>query len=194
LQGNFQVKQMGQITSKAEFARMQGWNKSTVTRKAAAGQIVLTDDGRVDVEASTERLKLTRDPYKDGVRERHKRERQQRSGAVATSDAPRVDPSDTSYVLLQRARAEAEAHRAALLRMEREEKEGKLADTEAVRKHAFDAGRSARNAIFNLQHRLDPLLAGETDPAKRAALWDQELRSVCTELARACEQQHYGSH
>jgi len=182
---------MGQITTKADYARMQGWNKSTVTRKAAAGLIVLTEDGRVDVEASAERLKLTRDPYKDGVRERHERERQQRAGATET---PRVEPNDTSYVLLQRARAEAEAHRAALLRMEREEKEGKLADTDAVRKHAFDAARSARNAIFNLQHRLDPLLAGETDAAKRAALWDQELRSVCSELAKACEEPTHGSH
>jgi len=38
--------------SQAEFARMNGWDRSYVTRLKQAGRLVMTADGRVDVEAS----------------------------------------------------------------------------------------------------------------------------------------------
>jgi hypothetical protein len=38
---------------------------------------------------------------------------------------------------------------------------------------------------MNLRYRIDPLLAGESDPAKRAEIWDRETRQICEEIARA---------
>jgi hypothetical protein len=38
---------------------------------------------------------------------------------------------------------------------------------------------------MNLRFRIDPLLAGEPDPAKRAEIWDRETRLICEEIARA---------
>jgi hypothetical protein len=39
--------------------------------------------------------------------------------------------------------------------------------------------------VMNLRFRIDPLLAGESDPAKRAEIWDRETRQICEEIARA---------
>lgn len=174
------------VESKADFARRKGWNKGTVTRAAQAGRIVLTEDGRVDVEASEARLMASRDPYKDGVRERLERERAAKGIKPTTDESLRADPNDSSYVILQKARAEGEAHKTALLSMERAEREGSLADVGEVERRAFAAAREGRNALFALQYRLDPLLAAEPDLAKRAALWDRELRAMAAQIGAAC--------
>ena len=184
--------------TKAEFARLKGWNRSTVTRYAEASKIVVTAAGLVDVEASEHRLAAAADPYKDGVRMRHQRARQHkgvhgsgtdgRSGAAGEHyGSPRMDPNDTSYQKLQKARAEAEAERATLLRIEREEKEGLVCDAEAVRKASFNTSRPAMSAIMNLRFRIDPLLMGEPDAAKRSEIWDLELRAVCDEIIRSSD-------
>lgn len=170
------------LESKAAFARRKGWNRSSVTRYAQAGKIVVTAKGLVDVEASEALLAAVADPLREGVRQRHEREREER-GQV--DDGLRADPKDTGYQLLTKHRAAAEQSRAGLLHLELEEKEGRLGDTEAMRRQAFKAARASRDAVMNLRYRLDPLLAGEPDPAKRAQLWDTELRQICEELARA---------
>jgi hypothetical protein len=181
--------------TKAEFARLKGWNRSTVTRYAEANKIVLTAAGLVDVEASEHRLAAAADPYKDGVRMRHQRERQHKgvhgsqvaSGTGGEEYGPRIDPNDTSYQTLQKARAAAETERATLLRIEREEKEGLVCDAEAVRKASFNTSRPAMSAIMNMRFRIDPLLMVETDAAKRSEIWDRELRAVCDEIIRASD-------
>jgi DNA-binding transcriptional ArsR family regulator len=54
----------------------------------------------------------------------------------------------------------------------------------AVRQRAFRCARTGRDGAMAIQYRLGPLLAAETDPAKRAEMWDRELRQLCEELAR----------
>jgi hypothetical protein len=79
------------LESKAAFARRKGWNRSTATRYAQAGKIVVTADGLVDVEASEERLAASKDPLKEGVRQRHERGRRS-AVAIAARPARRRSP------------------------------------------------------------------------------------------------------
>jgi hypothetical protein len=136
------------LESKAAFARRKGWNRSTATRYAEAGKIVVTTDGLVDVEASERLLDQAKDPLKEGVRQHHQRERRRRDGGhdhggrgQERESGTRVDPNDTSYQLLTKHRAAAEATRAELLRLELEEKEGRLVDAEVARKRTFQLSR-----------------------------------------------------
>ena len=62
------------IESKAAFARRLGVNKSTVTRAAEAGRIVLTPRGQVEVEKSLERWHATKGARSD-VAARHAEKR-----------------------------------------------------------------------------------------------------------------------
>jgi len=169
--------------SLAQFARRKGWHRSTATRRAQQGKLVLTEAGLVDVEASEARLAATSDPTKEGVRQRHARNRQ----SAGAGDTTKASSNDTTYQLLTKHRAAAEYNRAELLRLELEEKEGRLVDADAVRKYAFGLARAARNALVHLRFRIDPLLAGETDRAKRMEVWDRETRAICDELARGLD-------
>lgn len=172
------------LESKADFARRMGWNRGTPTIYEKRGKIVVDKaTGKVDVEASMERLKVTADLMKEGVRQRHAQGRQQHEPG-GDEETLRVQPNDTAYQLLTKHRAAREAEEAAMARMEREEKEGLLVNTEAVRKRALQTARGARDAVMNLRYRIDPLLAGEVDPVKRAEIWDRELRLICEEISR----------
>lgn len=181
--------------TRAQFARLKGWKNGTVSAYISAKKILLTPAGLVDVDATEKRLKETADPRYDGVRARHARERVNRQrqteglSPVEDTEQPglRASAGDDSYVILQKAKAAAEVERAALLRMEREAKEGALCETEFVRKSAFATSRAAMEAIMNLRFRIDPLLSGESDEAKRAAIWESELRAICTEIQRATD-------
>ena len=176
------------LESKAAFARRKGWNRSTATRYARDGKLVVTESGMVDVAASEARLAAAADPLKEGVRARHRdgrRDRGREPGADDSGEATRADPNDSAYQLLTKHRAATEASKAELARLELEEKQGKLGEIEAMRKRAHQSSRRARDAILNLRYRVDPLLAGEADPVKRAEIWDRELRQVCEELARS---------
>lgn len=190
--------------TKAEFARLKGWNRSTVTRYADAEKLVMTSDGLVDVDASELRLKALADASKEGVRLRHERERALRDAGGeyrgepgrhqgdgrdgSRGDSTRPDPTDSSYLQLQKHRADSEAHRAALLSMERAEKEGRLVDRDMVRKLAFETGRLVQSRLMSMRHTVDPELACEPDPDKRAAIWDKHTRSICDELDRKVEE------
>lgn len=168
------------LESQAAFARRKNWNRSTVTRRKAQGLIVMQGE-LVDVEATEARLAAAADPLKEGVRQRHERARRSHGGEPST----RVDPNDTGYQLLTKHRAAAEQERATLLRLEREEKEGLLVDADVARRRTFQLARAGRDAVMNLRYRIDPLLAGEADLAKRAEIWDRETRLICEEISRA---------
>lgn len=61
--------------TKTEFAAAKGWRKQYVSELARKGRLVLTPDGKVDVEASNQRLEQTKRIDRQGVREHHARAR-----------------------------------------------------------------------------------------------------------------------
>jgi len=108
-----------------------------------------------------------------------------------------LDAIRLAYIQALRASASTQtpsAERDAFFRTRRELAELKLArerstliDAEATKKRALQVGRRGRDAVLHIRFRLDPLLAGEPDPARRAELWDCELRQICDEIARGVE-------
>ena len=103
--------------------------------------------------------------------------------ATGDEDGGQSDNTETYAA----ARTVRERYEALLSKAEYLKTIGNLVDAEAVRRAAFTTGRQAMQSIMSLRHRLDPLLAGESDPAKRAAIWDKELRQICSEMARGRE-------
>ena len=54
------------IVSQAEFARLRGVSRATVTHWKRAGRLLLTDDGKVNVAASEELLSQRPETYRGG--------------------------------------------------------------------------------------------------------------------------------
>lgn len=109
-------------------------------------------------------------------------------GTVLRVDHPSVDPGangtpdDTATYAA--ARATREKYEALSARAEYLKATGSLVDAESVRKIAFATSRRALEALMAIPHRLDPLLAAETDSDRRMAIWSTELRLICAEIAR----------
>lgn len=169
---------MENAVTKTEYARQKGLNKSTITRWAASGRLVLDDGGRVLVAESEARLAETADPSREGVVEHHANNRGTRSGG-----SPADPARDSHYTKRIGESARREAAMADIAEMERDEKLGRLVERSKVELALADSIVSARQALERIPDRLMIQLAAETDPDKIHALLSREIASVCQQIA-----------
>lgn len=145
-----------QFASRAEFARLQKVSRAAVTQWAAAGRLVLAQDGRVDVAASVTRLAATL-TGRGGKRAR--------AGAfVAQPGAAEPAPTqDQTGPTLTDARRTQVIARARLDELDYDERTCRLVD-----KSRYDAGVADALGPILLQYdtlstRVAPELVGQTD-------------------------------
>lgn len=156
------------LETKAAFAkRMEAHmgravNRSTVTRWADAGRIVMEGD-QVNVEASLAQLGGTQGGRAD-VADRHAQEAEQKRAASAAGvggDSPQL-PADLNMEKARRVRAVAEARikaaEAEMREMERDQLAGKLLEKEVVDFVLQDYAATLRSLMENLADRLAPVV------------------------------------
>lgn len=172
-----------------QFARLLDVSPGYVTELKQAGRLVLTDAGRVLVDASRARIRDTADPAKDAVRARH-------AAARAQDCAPDVDPpagdattDATDYadpIAVRRARALAERAEADARKALREEQVelGQLLQAADVEHALRGAIATLRNGLENLPAILAPQVAAEADEAKCRVLVTDAIEHALEELSR----------
>ncbi|PRW97826.1 terminase small subunit [Pseudomonas fragi] len=184
------------VISKTEFAARRGWAKSYVSKLANQDRLVLTEDGKVELEATEALLAESADPSKAAVTARHQQDRIQRG--VRSQLSPEVEPTSTAAPQpaispgsklpdFQKARAHREYYLAQLAEAEFHKVQGSQVQLEAVKTGAFNAGRLLRDQLLGMPPQLAPELAAMTDPweierrltdAIRASLEDAERMST----------------
>ncbi|MBJ2258311.1 terminase small subunit [Pseudomonas psychrophila] len=184
------------VISKTEFAARRGWAKSYVSKLANQDRLVLTEDGKVELEATEALLAESADPSKVAVTARHQQDRIQRG--VRSQLSPEVEPTSTAAPQpaispasklpdFQKARAHREYYLAQLAEAEFHKVQGSQVQLEAVKTGAFNAGRLLRDQLLGMPPQLAPELAAMTDPweierrltdAIRASLEDAERMST----------------
>ena len=93
------------VLSKSEFADSRGWSRAYVSKLAKQERLVLTEAGKVDVEATLDLISASADPSKAGVAERHQRDRAEKGvHSLVTPTAP-ASPPRSAGDGYQRARA-----------------------------------------------------------------------------------------
>ena len=152
--------QAAKFGSQADFARAQGWRKSYVTALKQQGRLVFTGDGRVDFDASLQRIRDT-------------------TGAPERA-APAVQGSRIS------AAQERERHYSSeLKRLEYERAVHKLREADEVRSAADDAGALFRAGVEAWRDRLAPELAAlGGDEQRISALLASETDQLLRRLAK----------
>lgn len=156
--------------TQSEFAAMLGKDKSYVTRLKQAGRLVMSADGKVDVEQSHARIAATADPSKEHVADRHVADRH--VAGRSAPDQPRgVDPVGNSF---QQAKAVREKYGALQAKVEYERTIGKLIDRDEVNQALEDVVNLARQSVENLPHRVAATLVGK-DFDQIVALLRQEI-------------------
>lgn len=155
--------------TKSEFAARRGWSKSYVSKLANQDRLVLTADGKVDVEATETLLAESADPSKAAVAARHEEnrvERDVRTHLQPIGDTPAVQPPVPQLGKgpdFQKARAHREYYLAQLAEAEFNKVQGSLVERKAVEDAAFAAGRTLRDLVFGLAPQLAAELTGMSD-------------------------------
>ena len=176
--------------TKSEFAARRGWSKSYVSKLANQDRLVLTADGKVDVEATETLLAESTDPSKAAVAARHEDnrvERDVRTHLQPGGETPAVQPTVPQPGKgpdFQKARAHREYYLAQLAEAEFNKVQGNLVERQAVEDAAYSAGRMLRDQFLGLAPQLAAELVAMSDP------WDIEkhlvdaFRRVFTEVGK----------
>jgi phage terminase Nu1 subunit (DNA packaging protein) len=160
------------IVSKAQFARRLGVSRGTVTYWARRGRLVLTDDGRVDLEASIARLRRTERNMGAAIRWREYRERTGATGAEPL-------PETAAYQHWRGTRLHYEAL-SAELRYRRAL--GEMLDLGHVAYCLRDIGVSLRVLLEGIPDRIAAEIAAITDEAEIKAIVHREASRVLHDL------------
>lgn len=181
--------------SQSEFALMKGWHRSRVSqlKKLDPSPIVFTSAGLIDVEATELKLAASQAADKEGVRQRHARDRATKPhetevtmpGADGDADERKAGGrvKDESYARFNAARAEREEENLAVARMARLEKEGTLVRKDDVTAAAGDIGHLLIQGLESMGVKIAPDLAAESDPVACQAIIDKYIRQLRTDLA-----------
>lgn len=174
------------IISKSEFATRRGWAKSYVSKLAKQDRLVLTENGKVDLEATEALLADSADPSKAAVTARHEEariDRDVRSQLVPAAEAPAVQAPGKGPDF-QKARAHREYYLAQLAEAEFHKVQGNLVERKAVADAAYGAGRMVRDLVFGLPPQLAPELVAMTDPWQIEKHLTGAFRRVFEDAAR----------
>ncbi len=184
---------MNNIVTKSEFSRMQGVNRSTVTRWDKAGRLVLAPNGKVKVAESLVQIKATQGARTD-VSERHAQARGQAIPAAtsATTVAPTrpTDLDDPDMQVNEGDIGEDRAHYKAIaldfgnqqLRLDQALKDGKRLDADGVKNSVELLGHQLRGAVERLIDNLSPQISSQSNHAARSERIKTEVDALIQTL------------
>lgn len=95
-----------------------------------------------------------------------------------------TEKAGTAGLSFHDARTLSERYKAALRKIELDEKTGRLVEAEQVKIAAFNKSRAVRDSLLNIPDRVAPILAAETDELRVSEILNQELKAALEELAR----------
>lgn len=179
--------------SQAAFAQHHGVDRSYITQLKQAGRLVMTADGKVDVEASELRIKETEDPNRDDVRARHAKNRQPEVAAKpesvkAEKPAKAKEPKSDDEISFQRGRAKEQHFKALQAELLYQKTMGTLVEISSVQKGAAEIGKQLRTLLENLPDQLAPELAAVTGVERVNAILVERCEQILNELASKVQQ------
>lgn len=176
--------------SKSEYAARKGVSKPSITHAISRGRVVLTADGRVDVEASDKAWAEKTDALQSARVNAPKR----RAAALA-DDADRaasgqaVPPAPLERVIydFESARAKRETHAANIAEMEERKRAGELCEVSAVMMVMSRIGTNFSTALERVADKIADRVAAESDPhACHQIIWS-EISQALEHLSKDCE-------
>jgi phage terminase Nu1 subunit (DNA packaging protein) len=164
------------IMTKSEYAEARGVSKSRVSQWASAGRLVLTDDGRVLVAESDERLALTSSTR--GA---------QRAKATTLPSASAIDAAYQARQIdnARRARSEAE-----LAEMKAARMRGELVRTADVIRGGEKCGQIIARLLDQFPYQVYARLAAESSPDACLQILEHavgELRDLIADEILRCD-------
>jgi len=151
----------------ADYARHRKVSYQAVYQALVSGRIHKETDGTIDSKRADAEWERNTNPAQRRTR--------RRNGA---------DQDDLAVTAsYNKAKAYREACAAKLLKLELEEKEGKLLSADEVKKTWFNTLRLVRDRMLGLPDRLSHVFASETDPARINEIMKTEFKKALVGLS-----------
>jgi hypothetical protein len=185
---------MAELVSQREYARRRGVTHRSVQKAIKDGRIAAAFvDGKIDVDKANKLWKDNTDETKSSNSvsgdPKHRREPDEPpQPAEPAESAGEQKPSSTndtqSGPSYTRARSVRETFLAKTAEVDYKERIGKLHNTDECKVARFNEARRARDMLLTIPARISPILAGITDIKEIDRILTEELRIVCTQLAK----------
>jgi hypothetical protein len=170
--------------SQAEFARLRGVSRKTVTLWKGQGRLVLTADGLVDVAASDAMLAQRPPVYRGGKKKPRKDEPATAPDAPPVMDRPPEEIAKIAGWSLPEAQRVKENYLALLREQEFNIAQGNLVLIDDVVTEVTRQFGIVRERLLNLPGKLAPLLASaDSERAKVEAAIREELYEALSQLS-----------
>lgn len=162
------------LMTKSEYARHRGVSPQAVDKLIKNERIMVTPDGKVDVEIS------------DIIMNQFSDSEQSRDMTYSNLDDEGSDFREGLITQLatigsySEQRALLTSYKAQLAKIELDKAAGKSLDAERVRCEAFTTGRSVRDSVLNLSDKLAPIVATMDNIHAIRTLLDTEFRKALT--------------
>jgi len=179
--------------SQTDYATARGWTRGYVTQLKQAGRLVMTEDGKVDVEASDLLHKQTEDPNRDDVKARHAEKRGKDSKVDEIGGAkpvkPKKDPKphDPDHLKFVEGRAKEQHFKALQAELDYKKNIGELVSMEDMKAAVTDLITIFRQNLENMPHRISAELVGKEINDIRSTL-KHEINAELTNLERGCNE------
>jgi phage terminase Nu1 subunit (DNA packaging protein) len=191
--------------NQSEFARIIGVSKPYITKLVKSGKLKLNANGKLNLEESQKILNTSKNPSFDANREHAKKQKgvplkervekaQELKPEPKTKKQDLIDDEDTKdldsenafkiNLLFNKARAAEKVAQAKLRDIDVKIKKGELLDAEIVKKEAAEVGNLITQKLYNMVHKLSPLLVGIETQKQTKEILENEVEIVLEELNR----------
>ena len=198
--------------NQAEFARRMGVSKPYITKLVKSGKLKLNENGKLDFEEAQKTLNTSKNPSFDINRENAQKQKgvplkeriekaqelrpeptpkKEKPQAEELDDIDLEDASDlenkTAYeinLLFSKARAAEKVALANLRDIDVKLKKGELLEADVVKKEAAEVGNLVTQKLYNMVHKLAPLLVGIETQKQTKEILENEVEIVLEELNR----------
>lgn len=178
--------------TQAEFARQIGMSKAYVTKMKDQGRLVFDDKGKVIIDESVQLIKDTSSPDKNGVAERHKKDREEKElqdeieellDDDEISQGHRNKIKNLSLQLLE-ARVLEKKEQADAIVDKNKAARSQLLLIDEVRLAIIEGDTIVRNRLESLPDKISPLLAMEQDEQKIRAILIDEIEYILSDISK----------
>lgn len=191
--------------NQAEFARIVGVSKPYITKLVKSGKLKLNTNGKLDLEESQKILNTSKNPSFDANREHAKKQKgvplkervekaQELKPELKAKKQDLIDDEDTKdldsenafkiNLLFNKARAAEKVALAKLRDIDVKIKKGELLEADIVKKEAAEVGNLITQKLYNMVHKLAPLLVGIETQKQTKEILENEVEIVLEELNR----------
>lgn len=176
------------LMSYSAYAKHRGCSIEAVMRAVESGRIKVKAGKKgervIDPEVADKEWAENTDPM---MQRAHRTDPSALPNASALSEAELEadDSGDDDAPNLFAAKAKKEHYLAKHAKLKYEQAAGSLVEAEAVKKAAFETGRTIRESLLGIPDRIAGELAGETDPHKVHVVLTREITMALEELSRA---------